>query len=129
MEVAWPVTRFWYLGCPHCGDPYDFADTLGILCPSCCRGMYHLPRARIRLTIHDDTGYLNAVAFGPEAEKLIGCSAQEIYEVPEHEAFSMCKRVANHIKGKGLLCYLKHSSDLIRSITSTKYTIVVCYPA
>ena len=48
---------------------------------------YHVlsDRAWVRLTVFDSTGYVNVIALGPEAEKLIGLSAADMYRVSEHE--------------------------------------------
>ena len=48
---------------------------------------YHVlsDRAWVRLMVFDSTGYVNVIALGPEAEKLIGLSAADMYRVSEHE--------------------------------------------
>ncbi|CDO97428.1 unnamed protein product [Coffea canephora] len=74
------------------------------------------------------SGYVNVIALGPEAENLIGLRAADMYRVSDQQTFEISKRVSRRIDGKELLCYLKHSSKIIRTATVTDYTIVTCYP-
>ncbi|XP_027155473.1 uncharacterized protein LOC113755763 [Coffea eugenioides] len=128
VEIAWPSAWFWHMACPHCYELYEFSSTLGIICLSCGQGMHEFPRAWVRLTVFNSTGYVNVIALGPEAEKLICLSATDMYRVSEDETFEISKRVSRRLDGKELLCYLKHSSRMIRTEKFTRYTIVACYP-
>ena len=38
-------------------------------------------------------------------------------------------RVASELEGKVLLCYVKHSNDVIRAVKGAPYTIVAVYGA
>ncbi|XP_071904995.1 uncharacterized protein [Coffea arabica] len=116
------------MACPHCYELYEFSSTLGIICLSCGQGMPEFPRAWVRLTVFDNTGYVNVIALGPEAEHLIGLCAADMYRVSDHQTFEISKRVSRQIDGKELLCYLKYSSKMIRTATHSNYTIVACYP-
>ena len=51
---------------------------------------YHVlsDRAWVRLTVFDNTGYVNVIALGPEAENLIGLSVANMYRVSDHQV--MC---------------------------------------
>ncbi|XP_071931226.1 replication protein A 70 kDa DNA-binding subunit B-like isoform X4 [Coffea arabica] len=129
VEVAWPCARSWHMACPHCYELYDYATTLGTLCLSCGLGIYAFPRAWIRLTVHDDTGYVNVIALGAEAERLIGVSAVYMYASTDDENFALYCRVSRQIKRSKLLLYIKRSTDVIRTETTTRYTVVACYPA
>ena len=45
-------------------------------------------RAWVRLTVFDNTGYVNVIALGPEAEHLIGLCAADMSRVSDHQV--MC---------------------------------------
>ncbi|XP_071921453.1 replication protein A 70 kDa DNA-binding subunit B-like isoform X2 [Coffea arabica] len=95
VEIAWPLAHFWHMACPHCYEPYEFSSTLGIICLSCGQGMHEFPRAWVRLTVFDNTGYVNVIALGPEAENLIGLSVANMYRVSDHQTFEISKRVSH----------------------------------
>ncbi|XP_071931588.1 uncharacterized protein [Coffea arabica] len=71
ISLEYRMGRLWYLACPHCYLPNDFSSSWGIMCRYCSRDIYTFPRACVTLTIKDDTGSINAIAMGDEAEKLI----------------------------------------------------------
>ncbi|CDP07275.1 unnamed protein product [Coffea canephora] len=77
--------------------------------------------------IHDDTGYVSVVTLGAEAEKIIGLSAFQLYQTVDDGFFGLYKQVHRHLEQKNLLCYIKHSSDVIRSTAIAKFTVVTCY--
>ncbi|XP_027167552.1 uncharacterized protein LOC113767600 [Coffea eugenioides] len=98
------------------------------MCCYCGREIYTYPRACVTLVITDETGSLNAVAMGDEAEKLIGISVHRLFQA-EQENVHLTDRVASELEGKVLLCYVKHSNDVIRAVKGAPYTIVAVYGA
>ncbi|XP_071922445.1 uncharacterized protein [Coffea arabica] len=84
--------------------------------------------ACVTLMITDETRSLNPVAMGDKAEKLIGISVHRLFQA-EQENVHLTDRVASELEGKVLLCYVKHSNDVIRAVKGAPYTIVTVYGA
>nr|XP_027127560.1 uncharacterized protein LOC113743697 isoform X2 [Coffea arabica] len=112
VRVWLRMDRLWFLACPHCHQPYDFADTLGIVCKCCGREMYIFPRyscsivllllfvhdvglalcmiavdcrVYIALSIKDDSDSMNILVIGDEAVRLIGLTAFHLYALDEQD--------------------------------------------
>ena len=51
-----------------------------------------------------------------------------LHHIDFMQTFEISKPASRRIDDKELLCYLKHSSKMIRTTTFTHYAIVACYP-
>lgn len=126
ISLEYRMGRLWYLACPHCYLPNDFSSSWGIMCCYCSQDIYTFPRACVTLTIKDDTGSVNAIAMGDEAEKLIGINSYRLYQA-DQENVHLTDHVASALKGRVMLFYVKHSSHAVRATKGARYTIVTSY--
>jgi replication factor A1 len=66
--------------CPLCGRSLGSIDT-SLMCEQCGKVVTPEHRVVISLVVDDGTGNIRAVLFGQVAEKLLGKSAQEVFEL------------------------------------------------
>ncbi|PIN04504.1 hypothetical protein CDL12_22960 [Handroanthus impetiginosus] len=124
IQIIETGQRFFYIACDNCHASYDAILNWSIDCQRCHETTVAKPRERVMVNIFDNTGSLDATAFGEEAVKIINMNATLAMEMNNAVNTPSVERMNKTLKDKKFLVRLKKTVKVYQENNQTQYTIL-----
>ncbi|CAH9074507.1 unnamed protein product [Cuscuta epithymum] len=102
----------WYIACSHCAKiKYAGCDAI-FHCMSCGQeNAYGVPRAKLHVTIEDETGSVSGIMFGLCAEKLLLMTSKQVMEIESQGKKASFPYINKRLAKEEYIVQLRSSPD------------------
>ncbi|GER30342.1 replication protein A 70 kDa DNA-binding subunit B [Striga asiatica] len=105
----------WTATCHICRKNYNMLPNTPMKCRICREDSHVEARCRLPITIEDQTGTMNAVIYGEDAERLITYSGNQLYEA-DQQGRDLTKEIAASVARHKVVCFVKQSESAYHTV-------------
>ncbi|GER30848.1 replication protein A 70 kDa DNA-binding subunit, partial [Striga asiatica] len=105
----------WTTTCHICRKNYNMLPNTPMKCRICREDSHVEARCRLPITIEDQTGTMNAVIYGEDAELLITYSGNQLYEA-DQQGRDLSKEIAASVARHKVVCFVKQSESAYHTV-------------